>query len=287
MSAEVLSYFDKQTNTVSHIAIDPQTNRCAIIDSVLNYYPSSGKTSTESADLLIAAVKEQGLIVDWILETHVHADHLSAAPYLQCQLGGKKAVGSSISNVQKVFGEIYNFDAEFDIDGSQFDKLFDDGENFYIGNIKATAVHTPGHTPACMTYLVGDSAFVGDTLFMPDFGTARCDFPGGNAEQLYQSVQKLYKLPDNTKLYMCHDYLTVSRNEYQWQTTVGEQKNNNVHLNCNTQLEDFVNWRKQRDAQLNMPALMLPSVQVNIRAGDLPPREENGTHYLKIPINAF
>lgn len=287
MNPEVLSFFDKQTNTVSHIVIDNKTKSCAIIDSVLNFNSNAGATSTESSDQLIKVITQRDLTLQWILETHVHADHLSASLYLQNQLGGKKAIGSSIPNVQKFFASVYNFGDNLPPDGSQFDVLFDDNETFNIGSLTAKVLHTPGHTPACVTYLVGDYAFVGDTLFMPDYGTARCDFPGGDAEQLYHSIQKLYQLPEDTKLYMCHDYLTAERNEFKWITTVAEQKNANIHINASTSIKDFVAWRTERDAQLNMPALMLPSVQVNIRAGKMPPKEDNGVNYLKIPINQF
>lgn len=284
---EVLSFFDTNTSTVSHIVIDPETNQCAIVDSVLDYEPNSGKTSTASADKLIAEVKSRSLVVDYILETHVHADHLSAAPYLKRQLGGQEAIGSHIAQVQDVFGKLFNAEKAFKRDGSQFDVLFEDGQPFKIGNIECKAIYTPGHTPACMTYLIGDACFVGDTLFMPDYGTARCDFPGGDAAILYQSVQKVFSLPDETRMFMCHDYLPEGRTQYSWETTVGQQKSSNIHINQDVTEEAFVAMRTSRDATLPMPTLILPSVQVNMRAGHMPPPESNGQVYLKIPVNAL
>jgi glyoxylase-like metal-dependent hydrolase (beta-lactamase superfamily II) len=287
------SLFDTATSTFSHILWDQASGQCALIDSVLDYDPKSGRTRTDSADRLIDRVSELGLQVQWLLETHVHADHLSAAPYLQQRVGGQLAIGAHITTVQNVFGKLFNAGSEFARDGSQFNRLFSDGERFTIGGLQAQALHTPGHTPACMTYVVRDHsvdpirtvAFVGDTLFMPDYGTARCDFPGGNASTLYQSIQKVLALPDDTELYMCHDYPPEGR-EPQCLTTVAEQKASNVHVHQGVTEAAFVQMRQQRDATLAMPVLILPSVQVNMRAGRLPPAEDNGVTYLKIPINA-
>ena len=288
------SFFDSATFTFSHLLADLSTRQCALIDSVLDYDPKSGRTSTTSADRLVERVKALDLQVQWILETHVHADHLSAAPYLKNQLGGQLAIGTHITIVQNVFGKLFNAGAEFARDGSQFDRLLADGEAFQIGTLQARAMHTPGHTPACMTYVVHDSgdvsekqvAFVGDTLFMPDYGTARCDFPGGNASVLFQSIQKVLSLPDNTELYLCHDYPPETR-EPHCITTVAEQKNANVHVHRGVNEAEFVAMREMRDASLAMPVLILPSVQVNMRAGQMPPPEDNGQRYLKIPIDAL
>ncbi len=283
----VEAFFDEATFTVSYVVCDPETRRAAIVDSVLDYDPKSGRTRKDSADAVIAYVKDQGLEVDWVLETHVHADHLSAAPYLKGEVGGQLAIGSNIKTVQDVFGKVFNAGTEFQRDGSQFDHLFEDGEQFAIGSIQAKAIHTPGHTPACMTYVIGDAAFVGDTIFMPDFGTARCDFPGGDAATLYRSIQKIFALPDETRLFMCHDYKAPGRDAFAWETTVGEQKAKNKHVHEGVTEAEFVKMRTERDAQLEMPVLILPSVQVNMRAGDLPPAEDNGTRYLKIPLDAL
>ena len=284
---QVEAFFDEDTFTVSYVVIDPATKRCAIIDSVLDYDPKAGRTGRESADRIIAYVKNQELEVEWLLETHVHADHLSAAPYLQEQLGGKLAIGDNIRVVQDTFGKVFNAGTEFARDGSQFDHLFTDGETYNVGEIEAKAMHTPGHTPACMTHVIGDAGFVGDTIFMPDFGTARCDFPGGDARTLFRSIQKIMALPDDTRLFMCHDYLPDSRTDYAWETTVGEQRRNNVHVHEGVAEEDFVQMRTERDKKLQMPRLILPSVQVNMRAGHFPPAEDNGVSYLKIPLNAL
>ena len=284
---DVKAFFDPATNTVSYVVCDPQTKQAAIVDSVLDYDPKSGRTSRASADAVIAYVREQGLTVQWILETHVHADHLSAAPYLKDQVGGTLAIGSNIRTVQDVFGKVFNAGTEFARDGSQFDRLFEDGERFMLGRIEAKAIHTPGHTPACMTYVIGDAGFVGDTLFMPDYGTARCDFPGGDAHQLYRSIQTLYALPDETRLFLCHDYLPEGRDTYQWETTIGAQKAGNIHVHQGVSEEAFVAMRTARDATLAMPVLILPSVQVNMRAGHMPPAEDNGLTYLKIPVDAL
>ena len=288
------SFFDSATFTFSHLLADLSTRQCALIDSVLDYDPKSGRTSTTSADRLVERVKALDLKVQWILETHVHADHLSAAPYLKNQLGGQLVIGAHITTVQNVFGKLFNAGSEFARDGSQFDRLLADGEAFQIGTLQARAMHTPGHTPACMTYVVRDSgdvsekqvAFVGDTLFMPDYGTARCDFPGGNASVLFQSIQKVLSLPDNTELYLCHDYPPETR-EPHCITTVAEQKNANVHVHRGVNEAEFVVMREKRDASLAMPVLILPSVQVNMRAGQMPPPEDNGQRYLKIPIDAL
>jgi len=287
------SFFDPATSTFSHILADLPARQCALIDSVLDYDPKSGRTSTASADRLLARVRELGLNVQWLLETHVHADHLSAAPYLQQQLGGQLAIGAHITTVQNVFGKLFNAGTEFARDGSQFDRLLADGDRWQVGHLHVQAMHTPGHTPACMSYVVTDAgeparqvAFVGDTLFMPDYGTARCDFPGGSASTLFQSIQKVLSLPDSTQLYLCHDYPPEGR-EPQCVTTVAEQKKANVHVHQGVGEEAFVKMRQARDATLSMPVLMLPSVQVNMRAGHMPPPEGNGTAYLKIPINAL
>lgn len=286
MHPAVRTFFDEATFTATHVAWDPETKRAAIIDSVLDYEVKSGRTSTASADKVIAFVEEQGLSVDWILETHVHADHLSAAPYLKQKLGGKVAIGSKISAVQGVFKQVYNAGESFATDGRQFDKLFDDGETFRIGGVEVRVMHTPGHTPACAVYVVGDAAFVGDTLFMPDFGSARCDFPGGDAAQLYRSIRRVLDLPPETRLFMCHDYAPGGR-EYRWETTVAAQRAENIHVRDGVTEAEFVAMRTKRDKELAMPTLILPSVQVNMRAGALPPAEDNGVHYLKIPLNAL
>lgn len=287
MQPKVDAFFDPATFTYSYVVSDPNTRHCAIIDSVLDYDPASGRTSFASADRLIAHVHEHKLTVDWLLETHVHADHLSAAPYLKRELGGKLGIGANITVVQNTFGKLFNAGCEFATDGSQFDHLFADGDTFTIGSIKAHALHTPGHTPACMTYVIGDAGFVGDTLFMPDYGTARCDFPGGSAHTLYQSIRKLFSLPGETRLFMCHDYKAPGRDDYRFETTVAEERAHNVHVHEGISEEDFVAMRSKRDATLGMPTLILPSVQVNMRAGQLPPAEENGTRYLKIPLDVL
>ena len=284
---QVTAFFDEDTFTYSYLVKDPETTSCALVDSVLNFDPASGKTATTSADELIAAVKQQGLTVEWILETHVHADHLSAAPYLQQELGGKLGIGAKIKTVQEVFGKVFNEGTEFARDGSQFDHLFEEGDTFSIGQLKGRVLHTPGHTPACLTYVIGDAGFVGDTLFMPDFGTARCDFPGGDARTLYQSIGKIFALPDETRLFMCHDYKAPGRDEFKFETSVAEEKAENVHVGGGKSEEEFVKMRSERDATLGMPRLILPSVQVNMRAGQFPPAEGNGVSYLKLPLNQF
>lgn len=284
MNPHVQAFFDPVTATVTYVVHDGSV--CAIVDSVLDYDPKSGRSSTASADRVAAYVREQGLTVQWLLETHAHADHLSAAPYLQRQLGGVIAIGQSIRTVQGVFKQIFNLEPEFQLDGSQFGHLFADGETFRIGALEATAIHVPGHTPADMAYLVGDAAFVGDTMFMPDVGTSRCDFPGGDAHQLYRSIQRLLRLPGDTRLFMCHDYPPPAR-EAHWQTSVTEQRAANIHVHDGISEDDFVAMRTRRDATLSMPTLILPAIQVNIRAGHLPPPEDNGVRYLKIPIDAL
>jgi len=284
---EVTGFFDTVSNTISYVVKDPTSKSCALIDSVLDFDMASGSTGFTSADKLLEFVSKHGLQVEWILETHVHADHLSAAPYLKRKTGAKIAIGSNIKEVQEVFGKAFNAGTEFAMDGSQFDKLFTDGEKFTIGALEAEAIYTPGHTPACMTYIIGDAGFVGDTLFMPDFGTARTDFPGGSAEQLYKSIWKILNLSPKTRLFMCHDYKAPGRDEFKWETSVQEQREANVHVKKGITMEEFVEFRTNRDASLSMPKLILPSVQVNMRAGDMPPPEDDGTSYLKIPINKF
>jgi len=282
----VKAFFDEQTNTYSYVVSDTATSQCAIVDSVMNFDQPSGTISFDSADEIIAYVRDNALTVEWILETHVHADHLSAAPYIQEHLGGKLAIGSNITVVQETFGKIFNEGTEFQRDGSQFDRLLADNDTFSIGEIKCMAWHTPGHTPACMTYIIGNSAFVGDTIFMPDGGTARVDFPGGDAHTLYTSIQRLLSLPDETRLFMCHDYAPGGR-EYQYETTVGEERRSNIHVGDGVDEASFTTMRKARDKTLGMPQLILPSLQVNMRAGHLPPAEDTGQVFLKLPINAF
>jgi glyoxylase-like metal-dependent hydrolase (beta-lactamase superfamily II) len=284
---EVTAFFDEPTNTVSYVVVDPATRKCALVDSVLDYDQASGRTDHRSADLMVAFVRERGLEAQWILETHVHADHLSAAPYVKQQLGGELAIGRGITVVQDVFGKIFNAGTEFQRDGSQFDRLFEKGDTFQLGEIGCRVMHTPGHTPACVTYVVGDAAFVGDTLFMPDYGTARCDFPGGDARQLYRSIRRIFELPDETRLFMCHDYKAPGRDEYRWETTVGEEKRHNVHVREGITEDEFAAMRTARDKTLGMPRLILPSVQVNMRAGEMPPPEGDGRRYLKIPIDGL
>jgi glyoxylase-like metal-dependent hydrolase (beta-lactamase superfamily II) len=280
-------FFDEATNTASYVVHDPAARRAAIIDSVLDYDSAAGRTSTASADRIIEFITRHGLDVDWILETHAHADHLSAAPYLQQQLGGKVAIGREIIRVQHVFGKLFNAGTDFARDGSEFDRLFQDGDQFSIGDIPAVALHVPGHTPADMAYVVGDAVFTGDTLFMPDYGTARADFPGGDARQLYRSIRRLLSLPDETRLFLCHDYKAPGRNEYAWETSVRAERKGNVHVHEGVGEDEFVEMRMRRDASLAMPKLILPSIQVNMRAGHPPAPEENGTRYLKIPLDAL
>ncbi len=282
----VQAFFDEQTFTVSYVVSDPQSNRAAIIDPVLDYDPASGRTSTHSADRIIDYVGEAGLQAEWILETHVHADHLSAAPYIKDKIGGTTGIGAKVTAVQNTFKPVFNL-PDLSTDGRQFDHLFDAGDKFSVGDIEATVIATPGHTPACVSYLIGDAVFVGDTLFMPDYGTARTDFPGGSAAQLFDSIQKLFALPDDTRMFMCHDYKAPGRDDYAWETSVAEQREQNVHISAAVDKEKFVTTRQERDATLGMPKLLLPSIQVNVRAGNLPDPEDNGTRYLKIPLNAI
>jgi glyoxylase-like metal-dependent hydrolase (beta-lactamase superfamily II) len=284
--ARIESFFDPATWTVSYLVVDPATRRAAIVDPVLDFDPKSGRTSTMSSDRLVARVHEQGLTVDWILETHAHADHLSAAAHLKQVVGGKVAIGRHIQQVQKVFKGLFNLEAEFQPNGSQFDHLFDDGESFQIGSLRAQALYVPGHTPADMAYLVDGAAFVGDTLFMPDVGTARADFPGGDVHALFKSIRRLLTMPEDTTLFLCHDYPPAAR-EPQWVTTVADQRAHNIHVHDGVSEADFVAMRQARDATLDVPNLILPSVQVNIRAGHMPPPEANGTSYLKVPINVL
>jgi glyoxylase-like metal-dependent hydrolase (beta-lactamase superfamily II) len=283
----VQHFFDEPTNTFSYVVSDPDSNACAIIDSVLDFDYAAGKTDVRSANEIIDYVQEKGLKVEWIIETHVHADHLSAAPYLHTELGGKTGIGAHIVEVQEIFGKAFNAGTEFARDGSQFDALFKEGDHFRIGTLEGRVLHTPGHTPACLTYVIGDAAFVGDTLFMPDYGTARCDFPGGDARTLYQSIQKVLALPSETRIFLCHDYKAPDREEFQHMTTVAEQRRNNIHVHEGISEDDFVKMRTERDATLDMPRLILPSVQVNMRAGHMPPAEDNGQVYLKVPVNLF
>ena len=285
VSPNVKGFFDSESNTVSYIVSDPATNACAVIDAVLDFNMASGTIDTKSADDIVAFVRLNGLQVEWLIETHVHADHLSAAPYLQNALGGKIGISAEITSVQKIFGKVFNAGTEFERDGSQFDKLFTDNDTYQIGTLEAHTIHTPGHTPACMVHVIGDAAFVGDTLFMPDGGTARADFPGGDARLLYQSIQKILMLPDETRIFVCHDYGPGGR-AVEWQTDVGTQKKRNIHLVGKTE-DEFVAMREERDATLGMPRLILPSIQVNMRAGHMPPEEDNGETYLKIPVNGL
>jgi glyoxylase-like metal-dependent hydrolase (beta-lactamase superfamily II) len=285
-TADIKAFFDPETWTFTYVVYAGKGSPCVVIDSVLNYDPKSGRTSTRSADEVVHFIKGEDLQLTWILETHAHADHLTAAPYLQSKLGGKIVIGDHITHVQNVFKEVFNLEKDFAINGSQFDSLLRDGESLSFGNLSLKALYVPGHTPACMAYEIGDALFVGDTLFMPDVGTARCDFPGGNANTLYQSIQKVLAYPDETKLYMCHDYPPSDR-PVAFSTTVGAEKKSNIHVHEGITEEQFVQMRNKRDATLDMPNLMLPSIQVNIRAGHLPEPESNGKSYLKIPLNAL
>jgi glyoxylase-like metal-dependent hydrolase (beta-lactamase superfamily II) len=287
MHPEVTAFFDEATFTVTYVVRDPMSAKCAVVDSVLDFDHASGRTDTRSADAVIAFVREKGWQVEWLLETHVHADHLSAAPYLQRHLGGRIAIGENIKIVQDTFGKVFNEGTEFQRDGSQFDALFKEGDSFHIGQLRGDVLHTPGHTPACLTYVIGDAAFVGDTLFMPDFGTARCDFPGGSAETMWDSVQKILSLPDETRIFVGHDYKAEGRDHYAWETTVGAQKQLNKHVGAGKSKADFVAARTARDAQLGMPKLIIPSLQVNMRAGRMPAPESNGVSYLKVPVNGL
>ncbi|QDH34326.1 MBL fold metallo-hydrolase [Porphyrobacter sp. YT40] len=283
---EIASFFDPATFTVTYVVHDPATREAAIVDSVLDFDPNSGRTATLSADKVIDHVTSQNLKVTWLLETHAHADHFSAAPYLQEKLGGKIAIGAEIVTVQNVFGKLFNAGTEFERDGSQFDHLFKDGDTFTIGNLPVTVMHVPGHTPADIAYVVGDAVFTGDTMFMPDYGTARADFPGGDARTLFRSLRRILSLPPETRLFMCHDYLPKGRTTYVWETTVAAEREGNIHAHDGITEDEFVQMREARDATLDMPRLILPAVQVNMRAGHLPPPDDNGVTYLKIPVNA-
>ncbi|GGG82023.1 hypothetical protein GCM10011415_34600 [Salipiger pallidus] len=285
MSPDVTAFFDNATNTISYVVRDPMGSACAIIDSVLDFDYASGRTDTRSADEIIAFVTANDLHVAWLLESHVHADHLSAAPYIQKAVGGQIGIGDNIRIVQDTFGKVFNEGTEFQRDGSQFDRLFIEGDSFVIGQLRGDVMHTPGHTPACLTYVIGDAAFVGDTLFMPDFGTARCDFPGGSSGTLFASIQKILALPDDTRIFVGHDYKAPGRDTYAWETTVGEQKAANIHVGGGATRDAFVQMRDSRDATLAMPKLIIPSLQVNMRAGQMPPADDNGDVYLKVPIN--
>ncbi|MBB2168314.1 MBL fold metallo-hydrolase [Gluconacetobacter aggeris] len=283
----VRTFFDEATFTATHVVHDPATRQAAIIDSVLDYEAASGRTSHTTAQKVVDYVRDAGLEVQWQLETHAHADHLSAAPWLQAQLGGRLAIGTEIVRVQSVFGKIFNAGTEFARDGSQFDRLFRDGDRFSIGGIEAIALHVPGHTPADMAFVIGDAAFIGDTLFMPDYGTARADFPGGEARQLFRSIRRLMALPDATRVFLCHDYKAPGRDHFAWETTIGAERQGNIHVHDGVSEDDFAAMRTARDATLSLPNLIMPSVQVNMRGGRLPEPEENGTRYIKIPINTL
>lgn len=283
---QVVPFFDEDSNTFSYVVRDPQSDACAIIDSAAEIDMASGGISYAGADAIIAFINEHDLKVQWIIETHVHADHLSAAPYLKAALGGLIAIGEHVTTVQRTFAEIFNSGEDFAIDGSQFDHLFKDGEEYSIGDLSARAIHTPGHTPACMTHVIGDSAFVGDTIFMPDSGTARADFPGGDAATLFHSIEKILDLPEDTRVFLCHDY-GVDGRELEYQTTVKAERESNIHVHTGVAEQDYVTMRETRDKGLDVPHLILPSLQVNMRAGDLPEAESNGLSYLKLPINAF
>lgn len=281
----IKAFFDEYTNTVSYVVSDPKSLSCAIIDSVLGYDIYSAYTSNESIEKIVKYIHNNNLKTQWILETHAHADHLSGASVLKSKLGGEIAMGCNLPLVQKAFGKIYNENSEFNRNGSQFDRLFNDGDKFQVGTLNVTVMSVPGHTPACVAYYISDALFIGDTLFMPDYGSARCDFPGGDAGTLYESVQRIYQLPGKTRLFLCHDYKTKNRNYYKWETTVNEQKEKNIHLNNSVDKQTFIEMRTKRDKTLKTPKLLLPSIQVNMRAGRLPKAENNGKHYLKIPIN--
>ncbi|MFK8041132.1 MBL fold metallo-hydrolase [Congregibacter sp.] len=285
-TADVTHFFDAPTNTLTYVVKDPDSNACAIVDSVLNLDYPSGTVSYEGADTVIDHIQTQGLSLEWILETHVHADHLSAAPYLQQKLGGKIAIGSEITTVQTVFGAVFNSEEGFLRDGSQFDVLLSEGDSINIGSLEGYAMHTPGHTPACMAYVLGDAAFVGDTLFMPDFGTARCDFPGGDAATLFRSIKRILALPEATRIFVCHDYMPNDR-ELQFETSVSAELEANIHVKAGISEEEFVAMREKRDKTLGMPNLILPSLQINMRAGHVPPPESGDRFFLKLPLNAF
>ena len=285
MSPDVVVFFDNKTNSVSYVVSDPETGHAAVIDPVLDFDLVSGRTATDSAEKIAEHVSANNLTVDWIIETHVHADHLTASVWLKEKLGGKTGIGAGIAVVRATFGELFNAADVMDVDVTPFDQLFADGATFRIGNIEAKVIATPGHTPACVTYVIGDSCFVGDTMFMPDSGTARCDFPGGDAKQLFESLQKIISLPDDMRLFVCHDYGAGGTRDFAWETTVGEQREDNIHIGGGTLEHDYVQMRRDRDATLGLPRLIIPAVQVNMRAGNSPPPEENGTSYIKVPLN--
>ena len=285
MSPDVMCFFDNKTNSASYVVSDPETGHAAVIDPVLDFDPVSGRTATDSAEKIAGHVSANNLTVDWIIETHVHADHLTASVWLKEKLGGKTGIGAGIAVVRATFGKLFNAADVMDVDVTPFDQLFADGATFRIGNIEAKVIATPGHTPACVTYVIGDSCFVGDTMFMPDSGTARCDFPGGDAKQLFESLQKIISLPDDMRLFVCHDYGAGGTRDFAWETTVGEQRENNIHIGGGTLEHDYVQMRRDRDATLGLPRLIIPAVQVNMRAGNSPPPEENGTSYIKVPLN--
>jgi glyoxylase-like metal-dependent hydrolase (beta-lactamase superfamily II) len=287
MSMCVNSFFDKQTFTVTYVVGDTDRKVCAVIDPVLDFDQASGRTSRASADRVIDYIKQQEFALELILETHAHADHLSGGPYIKSQLTGKVAIGEHIADVQKIFKDIFNLESDFGVRGQQFDILFKDGDTFSIGSLNARVMHTPGHTPACLTYVIEDTAFVGDTLFQPDYGSARADFPGGDARKLYQSMRKILSLPEDTRIFTCHDYLAEGRDHFEWESTVRQQREQNIHIHDGVSEDEFVAMRTARDKTLDMPQLILPSVQVNIRAGVLPPPEDNGVSYLKLPVDAL
>ncbi|MFC3179859.1 MBL fold metallo-hydrolase [Cypionkella sinensis] len=287
MHPDVHAFFDEATNTITYLLREPNGRACAVIDSVLDFDYASGRTDTRSGDAVISYIRAEGLDLQWILETHVHADHLSAAPYIQEALGGQIGIGDQIKVVQETFGKVFNEGTRFARDGSQFDRLFREGDSLMVGQLRVDVMHTPGHTPACLSYVAGDAAFVGDTLFMPDFGTARCDFPGGSASVMFDSVQRILALPDATRIFVGHDYKAPGRDSYAWESTVGAQKALNVHIGAGRSREDFVALREKRDATLAMPRLIIPSLQINMRAGQMPEPEDNGLSYLKVPLNGL
>jgi glyoxylase-like metal-dependent hydrolase (beta-lactamase superfamily II) len=283
---EVTAFFDEATNTVSYVVRDPKSSACAVVDSVMDIDYAAGRIAHASADKIIDFIRAHGLTLEWLIETHVHADHLSAAPYIQGKLGGKIGIGDKITVIQETFGKVFNEGTEFQRDGSQFDRLFSDGDTYTIGTMTAFAMHTPGHTPACMTHVVGDAAFVGDTLFMPDGGTARADFPGGDARELFRSIKRVLSLPPETRLFICHDYGPNGR-EIRWETTVADERAHNIHVHDGAGEDEFVEKRTARDRTLAMPKLIIPAIQVNMRGGDLPPADESGKRFLKVPINGL
>ena len=287
MSPDVVCFFDDKTNSASYVVSDPETGHAAIVDPILDYDPVSGRTSIDSAQKIVDHVGDKKLTVDWIVETHVHADHLTASVWLKEKLGGKTGIGAGIREVRATFGALFNATDVLDAEDAPFDDLFADGATFNIGNIESRVMATPGHTPACVTYIIGDACFVGDTMFMPDSGTARCDFPGGDAKQLFESLQKIIALPDDMRLFVCHDYGAGGSRDFAWETTVGDQRANNIHIGGGTLEHDYVQMRRDRDATLGLPRLIVPAVQVNMRAGNFPPAEDNGTSYIKVPLNVL